>query len=57
LALVLAEARQAGLLQVVATTTAGNVGAVRLLTAAGAHLTHDDGGTVSAAVVLPTDSQ
>jgi len=56
LALVLAEARRAGLSRVVASTTAGNVGAVRLLTAAGAHLTHDDGGNVSAAVVLPTGS-
>jgi RimJ/RimL family protein N-acetyltransferase len=52
LCLVLAEARRAGLWQVVAHTTAGNVGARRLLAAAGAQLTHDDGGAVSAAVVL-----
>lgn len=56
-ALVLAEARRAGLSHVVATTTAGNVGAVRLLTAANAHLSHDDGGNVSAAVVLSPDLQ
>lgn len=54
--LVLAEARRAGLRNVVASTTAGNIGAQRLLTAAGAVLTHDDGGTVSAAVLLSTDS-
>jgi len=52
LALVLAEAQRAGLGQVVAHTTAGNMGAQRLLAAAGAHLTHGDGGAVSAAVVL-----
>ena len=50
--LVLAEARRAGLRQVLARTTAGNIGAQRLLAAAGARLTHDDGGAVSAAVVL-----
>lgn len=53
LGLVLAEARLAGLGQVTAHTTAGNIGAQRLLTAAGASLTHDDGGAVGAAVVLP----
>lgn len=52
LGLVLAEARRAGLGQVVAHTTAGNVGAQRLLTGAGAQLAYDDGGAVSAAVVL-----
>ncbi|MCU1434932.1 MAG: family acetyltransferase [Pseudarthrobacter sp.] len=52
LKLVLAEARSAGLLQVVARTTAGNIGAQRILGGAGARLTHDDG-AVSAAVVLP----
>ncbi len=52
LKLVLAEARRAGLLQVVARTTAGNVGALRILTGAGARLRHDDDGAVSAAVVL-----
>ena len=52
LALVLAEARTSGLSQVVARTTQGNIGAQRLLTAAGAHLTYDDGGAVIAAVVL-----
>jgi ribosomal-protein-alanine N-acetyltransferase len=57
LRLVLAEARRAGLHQVAAHTTAGNIGAQRLLTAAGASLTHDDDGTVSAVVVLSTDSQ
>ncbi len=56
LGLVLAEARHAGLRQVVAHTTAGNAGAQRLLTAAGAALTYGDGGAVSAVVVLPTDS-
>lgn len=57
LRLVLAEARHAGLHQVVANTTAANIGAQRLLTAAGAVLTHDDGGAVSAVVVFSTDSQ
>ncbi|WP_457962335.1 GNAT family N-acetyltransferase [Arthrobacter sp. D1-29] len=52
LTLVLAEARRAGLQQVTATTTDANIGAQRLLTAAGALLTSDDGGAVSAAVVL-----
>lgn len=52
LALVLAEARRAGLQQVVAHTTAGNAGAQRILTSAGASLTHDDDGAVSAVVVL-----
>ncbi|RAX45427.1 GNAT family N-acetyltransferase [Arthrobacter sp. AQ5-06] len=55
LGLVLAEARRAGLHQVVASTTAGNIGAQRLLTAAGGVLTHDDG-AVGAVVVLSTDS-
>ena len=55
LGLVLAEARRAGLHQVVASTTAGNIGAQRLLTASGGVLTHEDGGAVSAAVVLSTD--
>lgn len=57
LRLVLAEARRAGLHQVVAHTTAANMGAQRLLTASGAALTHDDDGAVSAVVVLSTDSQ
>ena len=57
LRLVLVEARRAGLHGVVARTSAGNVGAQRLLGSAGAVLTHDDDGTVSAAVVLSTDSQ
>ncbi|MCO4255799.1 GNAT family N-acetyltransferase [Pseudarthrobacter cellobiosi] len=57
LRLVLAEARRAGLHQVVANTTAANIGAQRLLTAVGAVLTHDDGGVVSAVVVLSTNSQ
>jgi RimJ/RimL family protein N-acetyltransferase len=43
--------------RVVARTTAGNIGAQRLLTAAGAVLTQGDDGAVSAAVVLSTDSQ
>ena len=57
LGLVLAEAGRAGLRQVLATTTAGNIGAQRILTSAGAHLTHDDDGAVSAVVVLPTGWQ
>ncbi|MGY4543563.1 ribosomal-protein-alanine N-acetyltransferase [Arthrobacter sp. UYNi723] len=57
LELVLAEARRVGLHQVVAHTAAGNIGAQRLLTAAGAVLTHNDGGAVSAVVVLSADSQ
>jgi RimJ/RimL family protein N-acetyltransferase len=52
LALVLAEARTYGLRKVTAHTTEGNLGAQRILTAAGAHLRHGDGGEVSAAVVL-----
>lgn len=52
-ALVLAEARRAGLQQVVARTTAGNTGAQRILTSAGAALTHDGDGAVSAVVELP----
>ncbi|ALV43538.1 GCN5 family acetyltransferase [Pseudarthrobacter sulfonivorans] len=52
LRLVLAEARRAGLHRVVAKTTAANIGAQRLLTAAGAVLTHDDGGAVCAVVDL-----
>jgi ribosomal-protein-alanine N-acetyltransferase len=56
LGLVLAEARRAGLHRVLASTTAGNIGAQRLLTAAGGILTYDDGGAVSAVVVLITDS-
>jgi ribosomal-protein-alanine N-acetyltransferase len=56
LGLVLAEARRAGLRQVVASTTAGNIGAQRLLTAAGGVLTLDDGGAVSAVVVLSSGS-
>ncbi len=52
LGLVLAEARRAGLSLVVAHTTGGNHGAQRLLSAAGAVLTYDDGGMVSAAVEL-----
>jgi ribosomal-protein-alanine N-acetyltransferase len=56
LSLVLAEARRAGLHQVVAHTTAGNMGAQRLLTAAGAALTHDDG-AVSAVVVLSSSHE
>ncbi|MBE4720299.1 GNAT family N-acetyltransferase [Pseudarthrobacter sp. AB1] len=57
LRLVLAEARRTGLHQVVAHTAAGNISAQRLLTAAGAALTHDDDGTVSAVVVLSTHWQ
>lgn len=56
LRLLLAEARRAGLHQVAARTTAGNIGAQRLLTAVGAVLTYDDD-AVSAIVVLSTDSQ
>ena len=52
LLLVLAEARRAGLAEVTARTLAGNVGAQRLLAAAGATLTPDDDGTVRAVVVL-----
>lgn len=53
LALVLAEAGRAGLQQVIAHTTAGNIGAQRLVTSAGAVLRHDGGGAVSAAAGLP----
>lgn len=52
LALVLDEARRAGLQRVTARTLAGNLRAQRLLEAAGAVLTPDDDGTVSAVVVL-----
>ncbi|WP_426225873.1 GNAT family N-acetyltransferase [Pseudarthrobacter sp. DSP2-3-2b1] len=52
LALGLVEARRAGLQEVVAHTTAANTGAQRILTAAGATLTHDDDGAVGAVVVL-----
>lgn len=52
LRLVLAEARRAGLKRVTARTLAGNIGAQRLLTAAGAALTLDADGTVLAVVVL-----
>jgi ribosomal-protein-alanine N-acetyltransferase len=52
LRLVLAEARRAGVTEVTARTLAGNLGAQRLLTAAGAALTPDDDGTVRAVVVL-----
>jgi len=50
--LVLAEARRAGLKRVTARTLSGNLSAQRLLTAAGAALTHDDDGTVLAVVDL-----
>jgi ribosomal-protein-alanine N-acetyltransferase len=52
LRLVLAEAREAGVLRVTARTLAGNVGAQRLLAAAGAVLTPADDGTVRAVVEL-----
>lgn len=52
LALVLAEARLAGLQRVTARTLAGNLSAQRLLEAAGAVLTPDDDGTVHAVVDL-----
>jgi ribosomal-protein-alanine N-acetyltransferase len=52
LRLALVEARRAGLHGVVAQTSAANVGAQRILGSAGAVLTHDDDGTVSAAVEL-----
>ena len=52
LKLVLAEARNAGLSRVTARTLAGNTGAQRVLAAAGAVLTPEDGGTVRAVVVL-----
>ena len=57
LRLVLSEARAAGIARVTARTLIGNLSAQRLLAGAGAVLTHDDGGAVTAAVVLPTDSQ
>jgi RimJ/RimL family protein N-acetyltransferase len=57
LELVLAEARSAGLRQVVARTTAGNIGAQGILRSAGALLTHDGGGGVSAVVDLSPDRQ
>ncbi|TDT80176.1 RimJ/RimL family protein N-acetyltransferase [Arthrobacter sp. AG258] len=52
LALVLEEARMAGLHRVTARTLAGNLKAQRLLEAAGAVLTPDDDGTVHAVVHL-----
>jgi ribosomal-protein-alanine N-acetyltransferase len=52
LRLVLHEARSAGIAQVTARTLAGNLGAQRVLASAGAVLTPDDDGTVSAVVVL-----
>ena len=45
--LVLAEARRAGLKRVTARTLVGNQGAQRLLAAAGAELTHDDGAVLA----------
>lgn len=50
--LVVAEARRAGLKRVTARTLAGNCSAQRLLTAAGAALTHADDGTVLGVVDL-----
>ena len=55
LRLVLAEAREAGVLRVTARTLAGNLGAQRLLASAGAVLTPDDDGTVHAVVDLSTN--
>ncbi|MFF1253421.1 GNAT family N-acetyltransferase [Pseudarthrobacter sp. NPDC058329] len=52
LRLVLKEARNAGVARVTARTLVGNLGAQRLLASAGATLTPDDDGTVSAVVVL-----
>jgi RimJ/RimL family protein N-acetyltransferase len=52
LGLVLAEARRAGLAEVTARTLTGNIGAQRLLAAAGAVLTPDGDGTLRAVVVL-----
>nr|WP_285243233.1 hypothetical protein [Pseudarthrobacter sp. fls2-241-R2A-127] len=52
LALVLDEARRAGLHRVTARTLAGNLGARHLLAAAGAVLTPGDDGTVHAVVLL-----
>ncbi len=52
LRLVLHEARNAGIARVTARTLTGNLGAQRVLASAGAILTPDDDGTVSAVVVL-----
>jgi [ribosomal protein S5]-alanine N-acetyltransferase len=52
LRLVLHEARNAGIARVTARTLTGNLGAQRALASAGAVLTPDDDGTVSAVVVL-----
>lgn len=52
LRLVLHEARKSGIVQVTARTLTGNLGAQRVLASAGAVLTPDDDGTVSAVVVL-----
>ncbi|MFD5277690.1 GNAT family N-acetyltransferase [Pseudarthrobacter sp. NPDC058362] len=52
LKLLLAEARRAGLAQVLARTLSGNRAAQHLLSGLGAPLTEDDDGTVLAAVVL-----
>lgn len=52
LRLVLQEARSAGMAEVTARTLAGNLGAQRVLACAGAVLTPDYDGTVSAVVVL-----
>ncbi len=52
LRLVLHEARNAGIAEVTARTLTGNLGAQRVLASAGAVLTPDDDGTVSAVVVL-----
>ena len=52
LRLVLQEARNAGIARVTARTLTGNLGAQRVLASAGAVLTPDDDGTVSAVVVL-----
>ncbi|WP_163163494.1 GNAT family N-acetyltransferase [Arthrobacter sp. Alg241-R88] len=52
LRLVLDEARNAGIAEVTARTLTGNLGARRVLASAGAVLTPDDDGTVSAVVVL-----
>jgi RimJ/RimL family protein N-acetyltransferase len=52
LRLVLHEARNAGIAEVTARTLTGNLDAQRVLASAGAVLTPDDDGTVSAVVVL-----
>ncbi|MCQ6270764.1 GNAT family N-acetyltransferase [Pseudarthrobacter sp. R1] len=52
LRLVLDVARNAGISEVTARTLTGNLGAQRVLASAGAVLTPDDDGTVSAVVVL-----